>query len=86
MAQRWGILRGPFKAKDDNIRRIISAWVVLHNVMVKESQISRYAYCPPGTADQVDWQGNITEGSWRTDDTTSDALSPLEKTGCRATR
>lgn len=64
MAQRWRILRRPFKAKDYNIRRIIFACVVLHNFMMKESETSRYAYCPPGTADHVDWQGNITEGSW----------------------
>lgn len=86
MAQRWRILRRPFKAKDDNIRRIISACVVLHNFMMKESETSRYAYCPPGTADHVDWQGNITEGSWRADGTSSDALPPLAKTGCHATR
>ncbi|KAH8027334.1 hypothetical protein HPB51_004686 [Rhipicephalus microplus] len=86
MAQRWRILRRPFKAKDDNIRRIISACVVLHNYMMKESETSRCAYYPPGTADQVDWQGNITEGNWRADDTSSAALPSLPKTGCHATR
>ncbi|KAL3213689.1 hypothetical protein MRX96_007708 [Rhipicephalus microplus] len=86
MAQRWRILRRPFKAKDDNIRRIISASVVVNNFMMKESETSRCAYCPPGTADQVGWQGNITEGNWRDDDTSSAALPSLPKTGCHATR
>ncbi|KAL3208220.1 hypothetical protein MRX96_039292 [Rhipicephalus microplus] len=54
--------------------------------MMKESETSRGAYCPPGTADQVDWQGNITEGNWRADDTSSAALPSLPKTGCHATR
>ncbi|XP_049268880.1 putative nuclease HARBI1 [Rhipicephalus sanguineus] len=40
----------------------------------------------PRKTDHVDWQGNITEGSWRADDTSSDALPPLPKTGCHATR
>ncbi|KAH8029897.1 hypothetical protein HPB51_005199 [Rhipicephalus microplus] len=54
--------------------------------MMKELETSRCAYCPPRTADQVDWQGNITEGNWRADDTSSAALPSLPKTGCHATR
>ncbi|KAL3194961.1 hypothetical protein MRX96_045786 [Rhipicephalus microplus] len=54
--------------------------------MMKESETSRCAYCPPETADQVDWQGNITEGNWRADNTSSAALPSLPKTGCHATR
>ncbi|KAH7945681.1 hypothetical protein HPB49_013958 [Dermacentor silvarum] len=86
MAQKWRILRRPFKAKDDNVRRIISACVVLHNFLLKESPTSRSAYCPPGTADHLDWQGNITEGSWRAEDSSNTALPPLRSTGCHSTR
>lgn len=68
MAQKWRILRRPFKAKDDNVRIIISACVVLHNFLLKESPTSQSAYCSPGTADHLDWQGNITEDSWRAED------------------
>ncbi|XP_075750578.1 uncharacterized protein LOC142817446 [Rhipicephalus microplus] len=86
MAQRWRILWRPFNAKDDNVRRVISACVVLHNFMMKESETSQCAYCPPETADQVDWQGNITEGNWRADDNSCAALPPLPKTACHTTR
>ncbi|KAH8025083.1 hypothetical protein HPB51_002999 [Rhipicephalus microplus] len=86
MAQRWRILRRPFKAKDDNIQRNISACVVLHNFMMKKSEASRCTYHSPGTADQVDCQGNITESNWRADGTSSAALPSLLKTGCHATR
>ncbi|KAH7974134.1 hypothetical protein HPB49_010290 [Dermacentor silvarum] len=86
MAQKWRILRRPFKAKDDNVRRIISACVVLHNFLLKESPTSRSAYCPPGTADHLDWQGNITEGSWRAEDSSNTALPSLRSTGCHSTR
>ncbi|KAL3190186.1 hypothetical protein MRX96_020495 [Rhipicephalus microplus] len=86
MAQRWRILRRPFKAKDDNIQRNISACVVFHSFMMKKSEASRCTYHSPGTADQVDWQGNITESNWRADGTSSAALPSLLKTGCHATR
>ncbi|KAL3193924.1 hypothetical protein MRX96_000204 [Rhipicephalus microplus] len=86
MAQRWRILRRTLKAKDDNVRRIISACVFLHNFMLKESETSRCAYCPPGTADQVDRQGNISECNWWSNDTSSAALPPLPKTGCHAAK
>ncbi|XP_049513913.1 uncharacterized protein LOC119466062 [Dermacentor silvarum] len=90
MAQKWRILRRQFKANDDNVRRSISACVVLHNFLLKESPTSRSAYCPPGTADHLDWQGNITEGitehctSLKTSLNT--ALPPLRSTGCHSTR
>ncbi|KAH7958442.1 hypothetical protein HPB49_001803 [Dermacentor silvarum] len=68
------------------MRRIISACVVLHNFLLKESPTSRSAYCPPGTADHLDWQGNIAEGSWRAEDSSNTALPPLRSTGCHSTR
>ena len=65
MAQKWRILRRPFKAKEENIRNIVCACVVLHNFLLKESPESKAMYCPPGTADTEDWQGNLTAGNWR---------------------
>ncbi|KAH6925309.1 hypothetical protein HPB50_003400 [Hyalomma asiaticum] len=46
---------------------------------MKESQTLCFAYCPPGTADHVDWQGNLTEDSWRADDASNIALPPPVK-------
>ncbi|KAH7938536.1 hypothetical protein HPB49_024981 [Dermacentor silvarum] len=85
MAQKWRILRLPLKAKDDNARRIISACVVLHNFLFKESPTSRSAYYPPGTADHLDWQENITEGSWMAEDSSNSSLPPLRSPGCHST-
>nr|XP_054934290.1 uncharacterized protein LOC129380069 isoform X2 [Dermacentor andersoni] len=86
LAQRWRILRRPFKAKEDNIRRIVSACVVLHNFLLKESPDSKAMYCPPGTTDTEDWQGNLTDGNWRADSADSGALVTLHGTGCHSTR
>ncbi|KAH7949270.1 hypothetical protein HPB49_006933 [Dermacentor silvarum] len=85
MAQRWRILRRPFKAKDDNVNRIVCACVTLHNFLLHESPASRAAYCPPGTADCEDWQGQVTEGSWRAEEGSRDALSTLRATGFNST-
>ncbi|KAG0415353.1 hypothetical protein HPB47_007478, partial [Ixodes persulcatus] len=35
--------------------------------MMKESEASAAAYCPPGTADEEDWEGRTTDGTWRRD-------------------
>ncbi|XP_070385449.1 uncharacterized protein [Dermacentor albipictus] len=86
MAQRWRILRRPFKAKDDNVNRIVCACVALHNFLLHESPGSRAVYCPPGTADCEDWQGQVTEGSWRAEEGSRDALSALQSTGFHSTR
>ncbi|XP_049517137.1 uncharacterized protein LOC119441345 isoform X2 [Dermacentor silvarum] len=86
MAQKWRILRRPFKAKDDKVRRIISACVLLHNFLLKKFSTSQSAYCPHGTADHLDWLGNITEGSWRAEESSNTALLPLRSTGYHSTR
>ncbi|XP_054928169.1 uncharacterized protein [Dermacentor andersoni] len=86
MAQRWRILRRPFKAKEENIRRIVSACVVLHNFLLKESPESKATYCPPGTADTEDWQGNVTDGNWRAEGTDNGALVTLNGAGCHSAR
>ncbi|XP_049274752.1 uncharacterized protein LOC119402951 [Rhipicephalus sanguineus] len=86
MAQRWRILRRPFKAKEENIRKIVSACVTLHNFLLCESPASRAAYCPPGSADTEDWQGQLTEGNWRAEGGTGNALSAISSSGCRSTR
>ncbi|CAN7946739.1 unnamed protein product, partial [Ixodes hexagonus] len=65
LAQKWRILRRPFRANTENTKRIVAACVALHNFLLKESQVSAASYCPPGTADSEDWQGNQLAGSWR---------------------
>ncbi|CAN8011238.1 unnamed protein product, partial [Ixodes pacificus] len=64
LAQRRRILRRPFRASEVNTDKIVAACVVLHNFLLKESEASAAAYCPPGTADQEDWEGRTTEGTW----------------------
>ncbi|CAN7950339.1 unnamed protein product, partial [Ixodes hexagonus] len=86
MAQRWRILRRPFKATNENVTRIVSACVALHNFLLQESAVSRAAYCPPGTADYEDWHGQLTEGSWRAEENGNSALSALPGRGFRSAR
>lgn len=86
LAQKWRILRRPFKAKEENTRKIVSACVALHNFLLKESPASRTMYCPPGTTDSEDWQGNQTDGSWRTDGAVNGALATLPGTGGNSAR
>lgn len=77
MAQRWQILPRPSRATNENVTRIVSACVALHNLFLEESAVSYAAYWPPGTADHEDWQGQLTEGSWRAEDTGGSALFAL---------
>ncbi|KAH7937767.1 hypothetical protein HPB49_015792 [Dermacentor silvarum] len=69
------------EAKEDNIRRIVSVCLVLHNFLLKEAPGSKAMYCPPGTTDTEDWQGNLTDGSWRADGTDSEAMVTLHGAG-----
>ncbi|XP_040356579.1 uncharacterized protein LOC115312686 [Ixodes scapularis] len=74
LAQKWRILRRPFKANDENVNRIIGACVALHNYLLKESTVSAASYCPVGLTDTEDWQGRLKPGSWRNDPPASSAL------------
>nr|XP_054919803.1 uncharacterized protein LOC126516610 [Dermacentor andersoni] len=86
LAQRWRILRRPFKAKTDNNNRYVGACIVLHNFLMKESSASSAAYCPPGSADSEDWEGRLSPGSWREDESAGGVLVPSKSTGCHAAR
>ncbi|CAN7947207.1 unnamed protein product [Ixodes hexagonus] len=82
LAQKWRILRRPFKANDKNINRIVAACVVLHNFMLKQSAVSAASYCPVGLADSEDWQGRVKNGSWRINVPEEGALAATPPVGC----
>ncbi|CAN7975605.1 unnamed protein product [Ixodes persulcatus] len=63
LAQKWRILRRPFKANEENVNRIIGACVALHNYLLKESTFSAASYCPVDLTDSEDWQGRLKPGS-----------------------
>lgn len=86
MAQRWRILRRPFKAKDENITKITGACVILHNFVMSEPVALRTVYCQPGLADYEDWNGHLIEGSWRSEDNGNGALLDPPATGHHSTR
>ncbi|XP_064469627.1 uncharacterized protein LOC135384349 [Ornithodoros turicata] len=65
LANRWRILRRPFKAKRENVERIVKACVVLHNFVMKTSSMF---YNPIGYTDYEDSCGNLQSGAWRADD------------------
>ncbi|KAM7300574.1 uncharacterized protein ISCGN_016185 [Ixodes scapularis] len=82
LAQKWRILRRPFRANDQNINRIIAACVALHNFMLKQSAVSAASYCPVGLADSEDWEGRVKDGSWRSDKPKGGALAATPPVGC----
>lgn len=86
MAQRWRILRGPFKAKKRNITKIVGACIILHNFLMSEPAAFRTVYCQPGSADYEDWQGRLVEGSWRSEDNGNGALVDPPAIGQCSTR
>ncbi|XP_040063255.1 uncharacterized protein LOC120837753 [Ixodes scapularis] len=87
LAQKWRILRRPFRANEENTDKIVAGCVVLHNFLLKDSEISATSYCPPGTADHEDWEGRSVSGSWRGDtDNENATLQALPRTGYNSTR
>lgn len=66
LSQRFRILRQTIIAKEELIKKIICATVVLHNY-IKMFSGENSNYCPPGYEDQIDIDGNFTEGQWSQD-------------------
>lgn len=60
---------------------------MLHNFLLKDSEVSATSYCPPGTADHEDWEGRSVSGSGRGDtDIENATLQALPRTGYNSTR
>ncbi|KAH9376340.1 hypothetical protein HPB48_018509 [Haemaphysalis longicornis] len=85
MAQRWRILQLPFKDKKKNITKIIGASIIPHKFLMSEPAAFRTVYCQRGLADYEDWQGRLTEGSWRRKDDGNGALVDTLAIGHRST-
>uniref|UniRef100_A0A6B0VBY3 DDE Tnp4 domain-containing protein n=1 Tax=Ixodes ricinus TaxID=34613 RepID=A0A6B0VBY3_IXORI len=85
LAQKWRILRRPFRANTENTSRYVAACIALHNFLLKESQVSSTSYCPPGTGDTDDWEGNERGGSWRAEPNSTAALTSQSGTRGRPT-
>ncbi|KAH9359832.1 hypothetical protein HPB48_002431 [Haemaphysalis longicornis] len=77
MVQVWRFIGRPFKSKKENIKKIIGACNILHNFLMSEPTAFRTVYCQPGLTDYEDWQGRLSDGSWRTEDRGNVALVPL---------
>lgn len=67
LANRWRILRRPFKASLENTTAYVSACIALHNFLLSGAQ-SRPIYSPPGLADFEDELRDVFDGDWRDDD------------------
>ncbi|XP_070392791.1 uncharacterized protein [Dermacentor albipictus] len=85
MASRWRILRRPFRASEESTENIVKSCIALHNYLMKDSPLSRTTYSPPGYADTEDWEGNITEGRWRSEETGL-PLKDIDSTGFHSSR
>lgn len=66
LANRWRILRRPFKATLENTSVVIAACVVLHNFLMSSDR-SRVCYAPPSLIDHEDDMHYVTDGDWRAD-------------------
>lgn len=63
MANRGRILQCPFQASFDNVKKIVTKCVSLHNCLLKVSKVSPDNYSPPGFTDTEHWEGNLLPGS-----------------------
>ncbi|KAM7303909.1 uncharacterized protein ISCGN_013824 [Ixodes scapularis] len=85
LAQRWRILRRPFAAKEETTDRIVAACVILHNFLMKHSEVSERSYVPPGSVDGEDWEGELVKGQWRSEEDEGSGLTDVPPRGTRCT-
>ncbi|KAM7306101.1 uncharacterized protein ISCGN_015997 [Ixodes scapularis] len=85
LAQRWRILHRPFAAKEETTDRIVAACVVLHNFLMKHSEVSERSYVPPGCVDGEDWEGELVKGQWRSEKDEGSGLTDVPPRGTRCT-
>ncbi|XP_040065732.1 uncharacterized protein LOC115310036 isoform X2 [Ixodes scapularis] len=83
----FGILaqRSPFAAKEETTDRIVAACVVLHNFLMKHSEVSERSYVPPGSVDGEDWEGELVKGQWRSQEDEGSGLTDVPPRGTRCT-
>lgn len=66
LANRWRILRRPFKASLENTNSIIASRLALHNFLLTNNE-SRWSYAPPHLIDHEDDMHPVADGEWRAD-------------------
>ena len=73
MVAKWRILKSSIIAEPVNIVKMVKAICVLHNFL---RDTDAAAYTPPGFTDMVDSNGNVVDGSWRSE-AGGNALTPI---------
>ncbi|XP_076235096.1 uncharacterized protein LOC143179668 [Calliopsis andreniformis] len=77
------VLRKPSLLKPDIATEVVLSCTYLHNFIRKNQ--SENVYFPPGSLDS-EINGEITDGSWRRENTSLTSFIPLERTGRRSAR
>lgn len=66
MSSRFRVLLKPIALEPNKAELIVLACIYMHNFLRRNST-SKVNYTPPGTFDIFDTDGNLIEGSWRTE-------------------
>lgn len=66
IVSRWRIFRGPIYTYVQTAEEIVKACSCLHNWLM-DDESAEESYVPPGLIDEVEADGSIEEGSWRSD-------------------
>ena len=62
LAARFGVLHTMMRLSSDKATKVVLACCALHNMLI--SKFSRF-YCPPGSIDYENENGDVITGSWR---------------------
>ena len=65
VANKWRIFKQPLNLSPEEARTITTCALVLHNFLQKS--LSKNDYTPPGFVDSVNLQGELVQGSWRSE-------------------
>lgn len=83
MVSVFRVFRSPMMLQPDNVATITMTCVLLHNFL-RKSDSSSDLYAPPGSFDS-EQDGQLVQGTWRTDGINNNCLKPFSRVGRKAT-
>ena len=75
LTNRWRVFGGVLNLGVNKATAVTICSLLLHNCLRKG--VSRNIYCPPGSADSDNGRGELTNGAWSSE-TTSTAFLPVQ--------
>lgn len=84
LSAKFRIFKSPIELSPEKVSIVTMSCILLHNYL-KKSNTSTRIYCPPGTIDVYDRNGNmIHRGSWRSEITSTNAIQNLPQIARRS--